>query len=260
MTRPTATLRAELVDVVHTAMHTALDGDQCPGPEGAGRYADEATAAVCRWLAGAMSPGYTYSARLALAGTDPARYGHGAAADDAVDTAVSAVAAAQVEALTGHAPPATAPPGGASRVVVLAETLDALSEPVVLAELTEVLGSVPAHPGPGRGEVAARAVLDYLIGRLTEPAGAQQSPALALIAAERRRHFTASYDAAYDDRFDRGELAQMGRWYADPDATVTEWPWDDDWPTRDGGLADLIRGASLLAAEADRMIRAGATL
>jgi hypothetical protein len=120
-------------------------------------------------------------------------------------------------------------------------------------------GDAPFAIGPNGH--AARRVLDHLAERCAVEAAphTDRSPAIALIAAERRRHEEKGYDARHDDRFLRGELADMGCWYADEAAGVMEWPWDDDWPTRGDRVQDLVRAGSLIAAEIDRLIRSGAT-
>jgi len=103
---------------------------------------------------------------------------------------------------------------------------------------------------------AARAEADRL--RAERAKAVQPSPALAMIAAERARHEALGYHAAHDDHLVHGQLIVMACWYADDTASELEWPWSDDPPTRGTRIGDLVRAASLITAEIDRLIRAGA--
>ncbi|MFI6759391.1 hypothetical protein ACIBF5_09645 [Micromonospora sp. NPDC050417] len=121
-------------------------------------------------------------------------------------------------------------------------------------------GEAPFAVGPNGH--AAEQVLAMLAARcqVDPAAGWDRSPALALIAAERMRHLDVKgYDAAHDDEHTHDELADMARWYADPDAAGLEWPWEAECPRRGDRLADLVRAASLLAAEIDRLARVQVT-
>lgn len=157
---------------------------------------------------------------------------------------------------------------------VPADTAQALASPALIAELSALLATarreyvagLPAgspealSEGEPWSDHVARAVLDWLIGRCVVEAapGAARSPGMALVGAERIRQIEEKgYDAAHDDKFATGELAHMTIWYADEEAGVMQWPWDDDWPGRGNRLTDMVRTASLAVAEVDRLLRAG---
>lgn len=84
----------------------------------------------------------------------------------------------------------------------------------------------------------------------------QASPGLARITAERLRQVHKGYGAAVDDRHVQGELADMALWYLDDETSALDWLWAQ-LPSRGDRLTCLIRAAALLAAEIDRLLRAG---
>jgi hypothetical protein len=92
-----------------------------------------------------------------------------------------------------------------------------------------------------------------------------------LIAAERERGIDQEgYDAAHDDRHDRGQLVQAAVAYAqagleqvrrpDPDMDRVRrfyWPWEwSFWKPRDP-VRNLVIAGALIAAEIDRLQRKG---
>ncbi|AYF32174.1 hypothetical protein CSH63_33000 [Micromonospora tulbaghiae] len=165
---------------------------------------------------------------------------------------------------------------------VPADTAEALASDVLVPELAAVLfaawaqcadgppswprldgGPYPLAEAAGNAHLdavhLARAVRDWLMGRCVVEAAPHldQSPALALIGAERIRHLEVKgYDANHDDQYRDGELAGMALWYADDESSAIDWPGNlDDLPARGDRLQDLVRAGSLLAAEVDRLLR-----
>ncbi|AYF31082.1 hypothetical protein CSH63_27315 [Micromonospora tulbaghiae] len=132
-------------------------------------------------------------------------------------------------------------------------------QPAAAAAAAELVDDLYHRAGAAGAAHLARAVLNWLAGRCVVEAAPHldQSPALALIAAERIRHLEGKgYDANHDDQYRDGELAGMALWYADDESSAIDWPGGlDDLPARGGRLQDLVRAGSLLAAEIDRLLR-----
>lgn len=83
------------------------------------------------------------------------------------------------------------------------------------------------------------------------------------IAAERERHFSKGFSDAGDDRQTAGELALAASCYALPPTQREHplpmlWPWSGMvWrPTKDR-IRELAKAGALIAAEIDRLNRAG---
>jgi hypothetical protein len=99
---------------------------------------------------------------------------------------------------------------------------------------------------------------------------AQHEPhpdAAVLVVAERERQVNAEgWEPGHDDAYEPGVLAKAGagyaRWVAaDADTRAAhpapwDWPLPAEWWKPKGDLRDLVRGAALIAAEADRLVRA----
>lgn len=93
--------------------------------------------------------------------------------------------------------------------------------------------------------------------------------AAVLVVAERERQVTAEgYSPEHDEDHEPGELAAAGicyawdhasedsdRWRTAP-GPPTAWPWEADWWKPKNPLRDLVRAGALIAAEADRHVRA----
>jgi hypothetical protein len=102
--------------------------------------------------------------------------------------------------------------------------------------------------------------------KLKNTASTAESPAIALIAAERKRQITEEGFSVESDTFinNRGELARAAACYALPKTlewikTCAEifdkiWPWDIGWwkPSEDR-KRDIIKACALLVAEYDRI-------
>lgn len=104
--------------------------------------------------------------------------------------------------------------------------------------------------------------------------------AAVLVVAERERQVTAEgWTPEHDDSHPAGELAAAGAFYAlavargdgnlvgpgelrhtpeGPDLTdvIFTWPWDGEWWKPKDPERDLVRAGALVAAEADRLVRA----
>lgn len=92
--------------------------------------------------------------------------------------------------------------------------------------------------------------------------------AAVLVMAERERQVNAEgWEPGHDDEYEPGVLARAGaeyaRWVAQgedrpplhADGHPWEWPLPAEWWKPKGDLRDLVRGAALVAAEADRLVR-----
>lgn len=92
------------------------------------------------------------------------------------------------------------------------------------------------------------------------------------VVAERERQVTAEgWTPEHDDSHPQGQLALAGVCYAaeyvDMEAwgrfadtgRPTQWPWDPEWWKPKNPERDLIRAGALIAAEADRLVRARRT-
>jgi len=102
--------------------------------------------------------------------------------------------------------------------------------------------------------------------KLKNTASTAESPAIALIAAERKRQITEGGFTTESDMEinSRGQLAAAAACYAlpkTPEWTITNseifsklWPWDIDWwkPSQDR-KRDIIKACALLVAEYDRI-------
>lgn len=85
--------------------------------------------------------------------------------------------------------------------------------------------------------------------------GHETTDGAAMIAAERRRQIaTEGWTADHDRQHVSGELVQAALYYADPEAGVLDWPWDN-WPKTKGEdrVRDLVKAGALIAAEVDRL-------
>lgn len=98
---------------------------------------------------------------------------------------------------------------------------------------------------------------------------------LKLITVERcRQVYAEGWTPEHDDEHQEGALAQAAAVYAAPQGTrararypaaifgeaPTMWPWDDSWwkPTPGDRIRELVKAGALIAAEIDRLLRAGA--
>lgn len=103
----------------------------------------------------------------------------------------------------------------------------------------------------------------YLMERFFEWLGwrIKLSPFLIAVIAERNRQpDVEGFDAAHDDKHDKGELARAGAMYLLHAGTVSEtmprdWPWERDWWKPAGYRRDLVRGVALGIAEGDKFDR-----
>lgn len=81
------------------------------------------------------------------------------------------------------------------------------------------------------------------------------------VVAERERQVTAEgWTPEHDDSHPAGQMATAGicyaaMWAAD-DTAAADWPWDPEWWKPKDRLRDLVRAGALIAAEADRDVRA----
>jgi len=93
---------------------------------------------------------------------------------------------------------------------------------------------------------------------------------IELIAQERQRQIVREgYDHAHDDAHDQGELAAAAIAYASPfesikakslingDHICDVWPFELDGFKPKDRISDLVRAGALIAAEIDRLQRAG---
>lgn len=88
-----------------------------------------------------------------------------------------------------------------------------------------------------------------------------------LIAAERERQVSEEgWSAEHDASHDQGELARAAGCYAFPAYKLPTrhglpefWPWERSWwkPTPDDRVRELVKAGALIAAELDRLRRAG---
>jgi hypothetical protein len=95
-----------------------------------------------------------------------------------------------------------------------------------------------------------------------------------LIAQERKRQINnEGYNDGHDDEHFTGELALVAAYYAmseeqrleelsksdDPKEPPTGFPWDNEYwkPTPDNRIRELVKAGALIAAEIDRLQRAG---
>ena len=82
-----------------------------------------------------------------------------------------------------------------------------------------------------------------------------------LIERERREQMTREqWSDVHDDTHRRGELARAAACYALVDLPIKgrpRWPWSCDWWKPKSRLRNLIRAGALIAAEIDRLVRAG---
>lgn len=97
-----------------------------------------------------------------------------------------------------------------------------------------------------------------------------QSPAIAALAAERRRQIeTEGFSVSHDDAHADGTMALAAACYAlnaAPDEDGPEnrllgadlWPWAEDWWKPSTRRRDLVKAGALIVAELDRMDRAEA--
>ncbi|MDG4768753.1 hypothetical protein [Solwaraspora sp. WMMD792] len=142
------------------------------------------------------------------------------------------------------------------------ETRTALESPELLVDLAAAIESADAAAAGesrwSRAVAAAGRVRDVLRARMVPEAAPRscQSPALLRVAEERLRQIERKrYDAVHDDQRTSGQLWQMACWWADPESTWLDWPYVDGYPEHGDRVADLVRAAALLTAEADRMLR-----
>lgn len=88
---------------------------------------------------------------------------------------------------------------------------------------------------------------------------------IELIAEERARQISAEgWTPEHDDEHARGELAVAGACYAMRAAHADTghnppgpWPWDQSWWKPRDPMRNLVRAGALIAAEIDRLQRAG---
>jgi hypothetical protein len=154
--------------------------------------------------------------------------------------------------------------------------------PLYALRMHEMLATLAADEG--RSQLA---VLTDLYGAddvaEVRQAGNAESPSIALIAAERRRQIeTEGWTPDHDDLHDGGELVEAARCYAyaaqvaqrhdiaewfgldadgrikSPDPIHGRWPWRrEGWKATGDAVRDLVKAASLIAAEIDRLLRLG---
>ena len=96
--------------------------------------------------------------------------------------------------------------------------------------------------------------------------------AIELIAAERKRQLTKGWTPERDDKHDLGELSQGGAAYASVASAMIrgasheefpiemmraegDWPFEDHWNPKPDILTNLVKGAAMIAAEIDRLLR-----
>lgn len=102
-----------------------------------------------------------------------------------------------------------------------------------------------------------------------EAARAWHPDAAVLVVAERERQVNAEgWEPGHDDTYPEGHLGRAGQCYVasglgggppwlDPSAgPPAAWPLEASWWKPKDKLRDLVRGAALVAAEADRDVRA----
>lgn len=87
-----------------------------------------------------------------------------------------------------------------------------------------------------------------------------------IIATERKRQIEAEgWSARHDDRHINREMALAAAAYALSSVGTQDtlglaerlWPWSYSWWKRGGQIRDLARAGALIAAEIDRILRAG---
>lgn len=87
-----------------------------------------------------------------------------------------------------------------------------------------------------------------------------------LIAEERSRHQSIGYDAAHDDVHREAELSRAGVCYANlgwlgplgyyANHAPPDWPFEPQfWKPSSDPVRNLVKGAALIAAEIDRLLR-----
>lgn len=88
----------------------------------------------------------------------------------------------------------------------------------------------------------------------------------ALIADERARQITQEgWTPEHDDGHSNGDLAVAAACYAAPGGQLRgeeireQWPWENAWwkPTPNDRVRELVKAGALIAAEIDRLLRAG---
>src|SRR5437870_10325274 len=94
---------------------------------------------------------------------------------------------------------------------------------------------------------------------------------IELIAEERARQIAdEGWTPKHDDEHCNGELAEAAACYAFESSRHAhmgrptrhpppDWPWDDEWWKPKDQIRDLVRAGALIAAEIDRLQRAGNT-
>lgn len=96
-----------------------------------------------------------------------------------------------------------------------------------------------------------------------EAARTADTEAAVLVVAERERQVnTEGWEPGHDDLYPEGTLARAGLLYVAEHVGGPEhagppagWPFDAEWWKPKGLLRDLVRGAALVCAEADRKLR-----
>lgn len=110
---------------------------------------------------------------------------------------------------------------------------------------------------------------EYAWEEWTEPAAARLrllGPGAALIVAERARQVSAEgWSAEHDDGHTTGDLARAASCYLEKysephlwnEERHPDWPWDDEWNPSVDPIRNLVKAGALIAAEIDRLNRAG---
>jgi hypothetical protein len=86
-----------------------------------------------------------------------------------------------------------------------------------------------------------------------------------MIAAERVRQLSVEgWTAEHDDTHKRWELSRAALCYLREakgrgfgSSAPREWPWSEDWWKPEERITDLVKAGALIAAEIDRLQRAG---
>jgi hypothetical protein len=98
-----------------------------------------------------------------------------------------------------------------------------------------------------------------------ELAGPDADAAVQVVAERERQISSEGWTPEHDEHHPEGDLARAGALYAvhatDSDgkadgAPPAGWPWDAGWWKPKDRLRDLVRAGALVAAEADREVRA----
>lgn len=97
--------------------------------------------------------------------------------------------------------------------------------------------------------------------------------AILLIEAERERQLAKGWTTEHDDRHTLGELSHGGAAYAKVASAMIrgaspeefpiemmhaegDWPFEDHWNPKADIVTNLVKGAAMIAAEIDRLLRA----